>query len=170
MMGVNFHQRKETMIHDLLPVRFDQTYRGRAVALWLFAIVLTMKLLIGANSILNGETVAVRADGIPLGSFTPAGASTILALFAIWGLAHLMIVGMGVLALVRYRAMVPLLFAVLLLEHLSRKLILTRLPMARVGAPPGITVNLVLLSLMIAGFALSMWRNRNVVREAAPGL
>jgi hypothetical protein len=48
-------------------------------------------------------------------------------------------------------------FALLLLEHLSRRLILLVLPIVRTGSPPGFVVNLVLLALMIAGLALSLW-------------
>ncbi len=59
--------------------------------------------------------------------------------------------------LVRYRALVSFLFALLLLEHLGRRLILLLLPIVKTGNPPGTVVNLVLLALMIAGLALSLW-------------
>jgi hypothetical protein len=49
-------------------------------------------------------------------------------------------------------------FAMLLLEHLGRKLILHFLPIVTTGTPPGIFVNLGLLALMIGGLALSLWR------------
>jgi hypothetical protein len=60
------------------------------------------------------------------------------------------------LVLVRYRAMIPFMFALLLLEHLSKRLILHFLPIPRTGTPPGNAVNLVLLALMIVGLALSL--------------
>jgi hypothetical protein len=47
-------------------------------------------------------------------------------------------------------------FALLLLEHLGRTLILQVLPMPRTGTPPASTINLVLLALMVIGLALSM--------------
>ena len=53
---------------------------------------------------------------------------------------------------------VPLAFALLLLEHLGRKLIFHFLPIVTIGRPPGSIVNLVLLALEIAGLALSLWR------------
>lgn len=152
------------MIKDILPPQFDNTYRGRRLALWLFIFILIMKLLMSGNSILRGEMVARSADGVPLDSFTLAGAGTVVALFAIWGLAQLMLVFFCILAFFRYRAMVPLLFAFLLLEHLIRKIILTYLPIAPAGAsPPGTIVNVVLVSLMITGLILSLWR-----KDAAP--
>ena len=80
-------------------------------------------------------------------------------LFAIWGLSQLIICLLCILVLVRYRSMIPFMFALLLLEHLSRKLILQVMPIVHGGTAPGFFVNLVLLALMIVGLALSL-RNR----------
>lgn len=144
------------MFNQLLPRHLDNTYRGYKLALWLFAPLVLMKAGIGANAIFNGYMVAGSADGIPLDTFTPAGARTVVSLFAIWGLSQLMICFLCILVLVRYRALIPFMFALLLLEHLSRKLILHFIPVVTTGTPPGYVVNLVLLSLMIVGLALSL--------------
>jgi hypothetical protein len=48
-------------------------------------------------------------------------------------------------------------FILLLLEQLGRKLVHTFLPTVKTGTPPGTYVNLVLLTLMIVGFALSLF-------------
>jgi hypothetical protein len=103
------------------------------------------------------ETVASSADGIPLDTFTPDGAQAVVSLFAAWGLAQVVICGLCIVALVRYRALVPFLFIVLLLEHLSRRLIFYVMPIVRTGTSTSLTVNLVLLTLMIVGLALSLW-------------
>jgi hypothetical protein len=47
--------------------------------------------------------------------------------------------------------------AVLLLEHLCRRLIFFVMPIVRTGTPPGIFVNLALIALMVVGLALSLW-------------
>ena len=70
-----------------------------------------------------------------------------------------------VLVLVRYRAMVPFMFALLLLEHLTRKLILQIMPIDTTGAPPGYFINLGLLALMIGGLALSLWSKGDQTHE-----
>ena len=145
----------------LLPQRVDNTYRGHKLALWLFGAVVLMKLAMSLNSIFNGYVVASSADGIPLDTFPSSAARTVIALFAIWGLANLMICLLCILVLVRYRSMVPLMLALLLLEHLSRKLILQFLPIVRTGTPPGFLINFMLLALMIAGLALSLLRSRS---------
>jgi hypothetical protein len=146
------------MFRQLLPQRIDNTYRGHKLALWLFGLIVLMKTAMSVNSTLLGHKVATSADGIPLDTFPPAAAQTVLALFAIWGLAHFMICLLCILVLFRYRALVPFMFLFLLLEHLGRKLILYIIPIERSGTPPGSYVNLILLGAIIVGLALSLIR------------
>lgn len=146
----------------LLPRSIDNTYRGHPVGLWLLVPVVVMKTGIALGTIFNGRVAAQSADGIPLDSFGAGGAQAVLALFAIWGLAQLVFGVLGVLALTRYRAMIPLLFVLLLVEHLARRWILLVKPIARTGTPPGMYINLVLLGLMIVGSALSLWRRADL--------
>jgi len=150
------------MIDRLLPQRIDNTYRGSKLALWLFALLLFMKVAMSVNSIFNPSSVASSADGIPLDTYTPAAARTIVSLFALLGLSHFVICLLGILVLVRYRSMIPFMFALLLLEHLSRRLILHFTPIVRTGTPPGFYVNLVLLAVMLVGLALSLQRRGNL--------
>lgn len=147
------------MFNRFLPQRLDNSYGGHKLALWLFALVVFMKTSIGLGTIFNGRNAATTADGIPLDTFTPAGADAFLSVFAIWGLAQVTIGLLCILVLVRYRALVPFMFSLLLLEHLARKLILFVMPIARTESPPGSLINLALVAVMIIGLVLSL-RNR----------
>jgi hypothetical protein len=146
------------MLDRILPQRIDNTYRGHPLAVWLLVPVVLMKTGIALGTIFNGRAAAQSADGIPLDRFGADGAQAVVALFAIWGLAQLVFSVLGVLALTRYRAMIPSLFALLLVEHLARRLILLVKPIARTGTPPGLYINLALLAVMVVGLALSLWR------------
>ncbi len=121
------------MDNAFLPAALDNRYRGHVLGPWLFGFVLLVRTGIAAGSLFNGRTAAGTADGIPLDSFGPAGAQAVVAMFAAWGLAQLVLNALGVLVLVRYRALVPLFFTVLLLEHLARRLVFTLLPIASSG-------------------------------------
>jgi hypothetical protein len=148
------------MLNHLLPRHADNTYRGHKVALWLFGLVVSLRVVMGFNSMLNARYVASSADGIPLDTFPPAAAQTAVSLFALLGLSNLVIALLGVLVLVRYRTLVPFMFVLLLLHHLARQLIFAMLPIPRTGAPPGSVISFVLLGLMVVGLALSLWRVR----------
>jgi hypothetical protein len=146
------------MIARLLPRQADNTYCGHKAALWLLVLFLLMKVGIAVVSIFNGHDAASSADGIPLDTFTPAGAHAVVTLFALLGIAILMMCLMSILVLVRYRALVPLMFSIFILEHLSRKLALLLLPIEREGGSSGSMVNLVILVILVAGLGLSLWQ------------
>ena len=154
------------MIRRLLPPSIDNTYRGHRLALWLFGLLLFVRTAMGVNSILKGRSILTSADGIPLDTYPPAAAQTLVSLFALLGLSTLVLCLLGILVLVRYRSMVTLMFALLLTEHLGRRLILSLQPIVRTGRPPGFYINLALLALMLAGLALSLWWRGN--RTEAP--
>jgi hypothetical protein len=144
------------MLDRLFPGRIDNTYRGHWLALWLLGGLILVKVAIGLGTIFNGRSAAIDADGIPLDTFTTAGADAFVALLAAWGVAQVVLNLFGWLVLVRYRAMVPLMFLLLLVEHLGRRLVFWVLPIPRTGAPPGFYINLVLVAALVAGLALSL--------------
>ena len=156
------------MLNRLLPRHVDNTYRGHKLALWFLALLVVLKVIIGLNSIFNGRSVASSADGIPLDTYTSAGAQTAVSLFALLGLSQLLLGLLCLLVIVRYRGMIPFMFALLLLENLSRKLTLQFLPIVRTGTPPGFYVNLLLIALMIVGLALSLWSRGNPREQEQP--
>jgi len=145
------------MLRELFPRPIDNTYRGHSLALWLLAALVLMKGGIGVGTIFNGRSAATSADGIPLDTFSPAGQQAFVALLAAWGLGQLMLNLIGVLVLVRYRALVPFMFALLLLEHLGRRLIFLVLPITTIGTPPGFVVNIAFVLVMVVGLGLSLW-------------
>lgn len=152
------------MLSRLFPGKADNHYGGHKAALWLLALFLLVKTGIGLGSIFNGHDAASSADGIPLDTFTPAGARAVVTLFALLGVSIVMLCLVGFVVLIRYRALVPLLFAVFILEHLGRKLVLLLLPIERSGGSAGSVVNLVILAILVAGLVLSLWHRNGAQR------
>ncbi len=145
------------MLERLFPPRADNTYRGHKAALVILGALLLFRGAISLGTIFNGYNAATAADGIPLDTYTPAGARTVLSMFALLGLSNLVVCLIGVTVLVRYRSLVPVMFASMLFYDVGRRIVLTVLPIARVGAPPGSVINIALISLVVVGFALSLW-------------
>lgn len=146
------------MVDRLLPRHIDNTYRGYKLALWLFGLVVAVRIAQSVSIIFRGYSTARDADGIPLDTYTPAAAQTVVAVFAQGSLWRLIFCVLCVLVLVRYRSAVPLMFALLLLNYLASQLIFQLVPLVRMGTPPGPIVNFIMFVLMIVGLALSLWR------------
>src|ERR1700689_1082033 len=122
------------MLGSLFPRSVDNAYRGQSLALWFFAVIVILKLCLSLDAIFNGAFMARAGDGIPLDTFAPADSQAVISLYALWGLEHAVICLMCLFALFRYRTFIPFLYLLLLLEQLSRKLIVLRFsPLSAVG-------------------------------------
>ena len=145
------------MFSRLLPEFVDNTYRGRKLALWLFAVVVAVKILQCVLIMFNGRYVLKGADGIPLETYAPAGAQAVISVWALASLNRLVICSLCVLVLVRYRRLIALMFSVLAVQYLASEVILRAIPIVRTGTPPAIFVNFMLFVFTIVGLLLSVW-------------
>jgi len=151
----------------VFPVRLDnEGYRGRMAALWLFAVFLLLKAIMGVNGAINTRAIAT-GDGIRLDGLGEGGAETILSLFRSLSLSNLPLVAIGAVVLWRWRAMVPFLYLVLVTDQIVRRLV----AQANAVAGPGpsavaLWINLGLLALLVAGFVLSLWNRSSAARSS----
>ena len=149
------------MLQLLFPSQADNRFSGHRSALWLLGLLIALKLVMSLNSIFNTASVAAGADGIPLDSYGPAAARQVLLLFAMLALGHLALTLIALTALIRYRALVPFVYLVLLGEQLARRLI------ARAHAAPGAAgsdlgwyIGYGTIALLALGLALSLLPSR----------
>ena len=150
------------MLARLLPPSFGRDFSGLAAARWLLLPLAVVKLLMGVNAAVLTRMVATRADGLPLERYGEGAANNILALLAAWGVGQALLTALGLLAVFRYRAMIPLIYLLLLVEQLARKLIYLQHPVVRSTAGSGglstaTIINTALLALLALGFVLSLW-------------
>ncbi len=147
------------MFERLFPQRLDNEYRGQKLALWLFGLVVLAKSAQSLSIIFAGNYTTRGADGIPLDTFPPAIAQTVVAIFAQQSLWRLTFCLLCLFVLLRYRSAIPLMFALLAVNYLAGQVIFNFVPLGSVGTPPGPVINLILFSLMIVGLVLSMWQS-----------
>ena len=145
-----------SVLDRLLPVRIDNDFRGHRAALWLLGIHIALKLIMSLNSIFNTRSVATGADGLPLDTWPSDSVQALLMLFAVVAIGQLFLNLVALLALVRYRAMVPLVFAVLLLEQLCRRALILDYAVPRDGTAVGTYINLGLTAILFVGLVLSL--------------
>ena len=114
------------MLQLLFPKTIDNKYRGQWLALFLFVPVLALKTLMGFN--VGGFNPAVKVrdvlqnvDGIPLDTYSAPAAADLVFFANAWGLSLFTICLVGIVALVRYRAMVPMAIFLLTFEQVVRK-------------------------------------------------
>ena len=146
------------MLERVFPSPADFTYRGSRIALWLFGLILLLKLAIALGAIFNGHYAATVADGIPVDSYSPEAAQAFLSLFASLGLAQFMLGAVGAVLLFRYRALVPLFLLLLLIEYVARKGVAAYMPIVRSAQAAGGVINWSIFGIMVLAFVLSLRR------------
>ncbi len=161
---------RSSVLSRIFPRQFDNGYRGHWLAIALFVPVVALRAVMGFNAIAFTRTAAATADRIPLNSYGAAAADMVVALCALLGVYGLLLPVLSVAVLIRYRAMIPFMFVLLLLLQLGNRAVLMLHPTERSqAAPAGFYINLALLAATVVGFGLSL-RQRPVraPREQQP--
>lgn len=149
------------MLDRILPERIDNHYRGHRIALWAFYPITLMTLGRSLIHIFRHDGGAQSIATIPLDTFVSGGAETVISVFAFWGLSQLLIGTLFVLVLLRYRAMIPLMYVLILAEYVGRIGIGLAKPIVTVETPPGGPGSLVLIVVGIIGLVLSLRRKED---------
>ena len=157
------------MLNRLFPRQVDNSFGGHRAALWLLGLFVALKLVMSVNSMLNTASIAT-GDGLPLDSYGPAAARAVLMLFSLSALGQLALAAIALTVLIRYRAMVPFLYLVLLGEQLARRVIVQSYAVPRTETSPVIWfLTFGLVGLLTLGLVLSLLpaRKRSSTHAAA---
>jgi hypothetical protein len=165
------------MFGRLFPPQIDNNYRGYGFAIWILVPILLMKFLMGLNVAglnpwISNRQIAQTADGIPLESFGAEAASTVMFLFASWGLILFVFSLLGIVVLIRYRAMIPLMYLLLSIEQIGRTGIISRAnPIVRAVETGefsvGFLVNWGFVAALAIGLALSLAKTGQAKSQAS---
>ena len=147
------------MLDRLLPSPVDNRVRGHKLALWLFYPITLVSLVRSCIHIFRSDGGAQSIATIPLDTFPPDAAVTLIGLFAQWGLSQLLMAILFAVVLFRYRALLSLMYLLLLAENLGRVCIGAMKPIVTVETPPGARFGFVMIILAILGLVLSLlWK------------
>lgn len=139
------------MLSRLFPPVIDNIYPGQKIALWVFYALTALTLWRSQHHVFAADGGAQSIATIPLDTYTQGGAAAVITIFALWGLAQL---GMGLLYLlasIRYKSMIPLLYLLFVLEYGGRLFVGSIKPIETVSTAPGAQIN---LPFFLAGIVL----------------
>ena len=148
------------MLDRLLPSPVDNRVRGHKLALWLFYPITLVSLVRSCIHIFRSDGGAQSIATIPLDTFPPDAAVTLIGLFAQWGLSQLLMAGLFAVVLFRYRALLSLMYLLLLAENLGRVCIGAMKPIVTVETPRGGPASLIFIVVAALGLILSLrWKD-----------
>jgi hypothetical protein len=144
------------MISRIFPEHADNRFRGPAVAIWLLIPITLMRIGISLLHILSADGGAQSVSTMPLDRYPAGAAQNVIALMARMGLDQLMLGLMVVVVLLRYRALIPLMYVLLVVQVIGGEAIATMKPLS-LAATSGATVPALVLSMMsVVGLVLSL--------------
>lgn len=145
-----------SLLKRLFPMPADNVFRGQKIALYVF-IPITLMLIFRSNMhLLAPDGGAQTIATIPLDQYSDGAAANIIAIFSQWGLSQLLLAGLFVLVMLRYRSLIPLFYLIFSLEMTGRMLVGLSKPIETVATAPGAASNLPLLIIAMAMLVLSL--------------
>ena len=144
----------------IFPPVIDNHYRGNKLGFWLFCFLSVILMGRSLIHVLKADGGAQSIATIPLDTWPADAASTVISMFALWGLVQVIIALIQIIAIVKYKALIPLLYLLLVFTQLSRLAIVEFKPVVTAGTAPASALSLYLLAIYTLGLVLSLIDNR----------
>lgn len=157
------------MLSRIFPTQIDD-YRGYQLAVWLLALFFLVKTFasvnaIGLNPLWSNRDVLQGVERVPLDTFSTNAAHAAIVLFAWWGVTALVFTVLGLIAVVRYRALVPLIYLLTAINHIGQQVLADTSPLVRtLGA--GESRPLIVIAVLLIGFGMSLTTPRRLEGDA----
>jgi hypothetical protein len=117
----------------------------------------------GLNPTLDVRDILIDVDGVPLNEYSASAAADLVFFANAWGLSLFTICLVGVIALIRYRAMIPMAILLLAFEQIGRKALSVAETGLGIGPnmSAGNIINWALSAALALALILSVIRRRN---------
>ncbi|MBC7791276.1 MAG: hypothetical protein H7Z74_15120 [Anaerolineae bacterium] len=144
------------MLNRILPAHIDNRYRGHPVGLWLFVPIALIKVSQSLTHLLKHDGGAQSISTIPLDTYPASAAQNVIGLFARLGLEQLLLASIFLLVLLRYRALIPLMYLLIVTHFVGGKIVAQFKPLVLAGTSGVSTPFLIVAILSVVGLVLSL--------------
>lgn len=144
------------MLNRLFPKTIDNRFRGFQAALWLYVLLLFPYVGTSLVHIFNADGGAQSVSTIPLNTYSGGAAQNIIALYARMGEAQLLLGLVFVLVLIRYRALIPLMYLLLILNYVGERAVGYYKPLVLAGISAAAAPRLLFAAITVIGLVLSL--------------
>ena len=148
------------MLKRVFPASLDNQFPGHKIALYVFFALTALTLWRSQHHLFGHDGGAQSIASIPLHTYSSSAAETVIGIFGLWGLSQLIIGLIYVLAAIRYRSLIPLLYVLFTFEYAMRFWVGANKTIETAGTAPGSVINLPFMVAGVVLFALSIWRGK----------
>lgn len=145
------------MLKRVFPETADNNFNGVRLAKWLLALFVAKSFLAGGIHMFAPDGGAQSIGSVVLDQFTADGANTVITMFGLWGMEQAVIGLIGLVILLRYNSLIPLMALVYVIEYAGRFLSGLYTPgLVTAHTPPGAAADYILVPLTVLMFLLSV--------------
>ena len=148
------------MISRILPKNNLNDYKGMNIAKWVFLVLTIVTIGRSLVHILFPDGGAQLIATIPLDTYSNAGSSAIISMFALWGVSQVLLGIIFLIVFLRYKALIPLMYLIIAGEYTFRIIVGIFKPIETVGSAPGVLGTFILVPLALIMFILSIWKKK----------
>lgn len=149
--------KMKTIMKRIFPDTLDNRFSGHKISLYVFYLLTALTLWRSQHHLFAADGGAQSIATIPLDTFTEAGAQAVIGVFGLWGLSQLIIGIIYLIVSLKYRAMIPMMYLLMMAEYIVRA---TYFPVFKqiptTGTAPGAAGNvpLVIISAVMLAFSI----------------
>ena len=151
------------IFETLLPAKIDNVIRGTKIPFYIFTLYAIISTVRSFIHLLSPDGGAGTIAGMDL---SVAGADGIIFSFALWGSSQLLFALIQLLAVIRYRSLIPFMWLMLALEVLLRELVGAMKPVTFAHTPPGAIGNQIILPFAVVMLFWSLWSSSKNIEES----
>ena len=144
----------------LFPNRINNEYNGKKTPLYFFYLVTAFTVTRSIIHIFLPDGGAQSIASIPMHLYSKNASDAIVHLFAEWGLSQLLLGILYIIVVIKYKSLIPLMYAFLVIEYSARLFLGFYKPLELEGYAPGGIGNYFLVPLFIGMFILSIKSDR----------
>jgi hypothetical protein len=145
------------VLEVIFPKKVDNSIRGSRIPVYVFIVYSFVSL---ARSLIHTFAPDGGAGSIAGMDLSVEGADGIIFAFALWGSHQLLYAFIQLLVAFRYRSLIPLMYALLVVEVGLRMMVGYMKPVTFAHAPPGAIGNYIFIVLAVAMFILIFRENK----------
>ena len=144
----------------LLPVVVDNQFRGIKLSQYAFLLITAATIVRSLIHVLAPDGGAQSIATIPLESYSPQAAATVILMFSLWGLSQLLMGFVYLGVYLKYKSLIPMMYLLLTVEYAMRIVIGQMKPIVTSGTAPGSIGNWIMVPVCVVLLALSLIQSR----------
>lgn len=144
----------------LLPVVVDNQFRGIKLSQYAFLLITAATIVRSLIHVFAPDGGAQSIATIPLESYSPQAAATVILMFSLWGLSQLLMGFVYLGVYLKYKSLIPMMYLLLTVEYAMRIVIGQMKPIVTSGTAPGSIGNWIMVPVCVVLLALSLFQSR----------